>query len=182
MSFYLNPILRLDVVLLRLWADGLLNFPVGRDDYGHTDGAVFPPTQERAQTLQLSAIPGNVALHLCSLFLSLVAKVAEFFLELVHLVAKLHITLFIVVAIFAQFSDEPVIVFNLLLLIVENLLIGVLHLLRHIDFGRLGFSLFFFYLYFGLFCLGLCFRPLPTPSTDTTQGTATEEQAEDSDD
>ena len=86
------------------------------------------------------------------------------------------------VAVGSQFGNQPVVVIHLLLLVFEHLLIGVLHLLSHFDFLRLGFSLFFLYLHFGLFGFCLGFRTLPPPCKDTAYGTATEEQSQDAND
>ena len=77
----LSFIVRVEVAhVLRVGAFGLLlcgtyrffNFPDLRDGYGHAEGAIFPSTQERAQTLQLSAIPGNITFHLSPLLFRLV--------------------------------------------------------------------------------------------------------------
>ena len=83
---------------------------------------LFPSTQERDRHSSLTAITWHVTFHLSPLLFGIVAECAELLLKFIQLVAELHITLLVVVTVLAQFSNQPVVVFHLLLLVVENLL------------------------------------------------------------
>ena len=87
---------------IRLRARGWRSFPV------HTGKGADTP---------VSPVAGDVAFHLGPLIFRLIAEVAELLLKFVELVAELHVPLLVVVAVFAQLSNQPVVVVHLLLLV-----------------------------------------------------------------
>ena len=169
----ITDVLRVVLWLLLRRTDGGLNFPAGRDGYGHADGASVPSTEERAHTLQYATVAGDFHLQVAHVLVGLVLSLAQV------------VTLFSEVsAVFFQLRDVLLLLVIVLLLGLEvrlqvsgQLLLTVLNLFCQLGVGLHRVELCLFGLGFCRLGFRFGFLPLVSPGEESP-ATTTEQDAQ----